>query len=462
MIRTTAQASRVRARVDVAFRLITDPDGELIELEDRACTSFDWLRNAPSVADEATFTLAADALPFNPEIIATKSLFVSAWLYEEGHARRIGGPGHFFGVVDDLKIDEHTREVTLSCRDMTAVPLQAFMPGDLVKTFEIGGSIEDVVEDLLRQIPGTQRWTVESYSTASDAPVSYEPLAIKPEKRKKGGRSAPKHDTKPVLADVLTAEKVSVWTAICGVCARAGIVPEVVMREAGPAVVLVDAHDLHTSDVLRPFSRGNRKWRVFVDHDGLLEHKKHLDLAGGGSRPDYLEVGTIDAQGVRIAARWPPVGASDEKRERGEFQFVAGASEAEILSLARAGWEALSHNQVRAELVVSESWSAGGGPEDPDLLEFGYGAAVEVHQPTRTIDRTKYKAEFITRVAKAQERLGALGLLWQATEVKLSWGSKSPFRCAFGLRRFLGTETAPLIKRSDGSPVGRGADRVVG
>lgn len=441
-----AQASLMQARCDVFFRLIDDPDGQLLGLQDRPVVSADITRNRPSECDTASVTLASGALPFDLRVIADKSMFVSLWLFEHQEPANCkdGDAGQFFGVVDDVSRPDSLGQVTLSCRDMTAVPLQAMMTEAGVKAFEVqpGASVEMVVADLLRQIPGTYRWTVESYSSASVEAAA--PLLVKPAKRSK---APPRAATATSLSAIVGTERLSVWTAISNVCARAGIVPEVRFGRAGhPVVVLVDSSDLQSSDVLRPFDRGGRTWRVFVDGDGATMSEK-LDLADTSDRPDFLEVGSVTAQGRRISARWPSAEVAGDKKDTGQFQFVEGvSSEAALQDLARGGYESLAHNQYRASLQLTESWSAGGGPHDPDVLDMGYGAAVEVMRPGFARELIEaVTPEFAARIASAQERLGALNLLFQAAEVKHSF-DQSGYRCEVGIRQFIGRASLPLLR----------------
>lgn len=456
-----AQASRLQARVDVFFRLIDDSNGQLLGLQDVPCTQVDIVRNRPSECDTASITLAGDALPFDLRVIADKSMFASVWLYEgmEPGQCRDGAPGQFFGVVDDVARVRGELAVSLSCRDMTAIPLQAMMPEGMVKAFQIAvsASVETVVEALLAQIPGTYRWTVESYTTAAYASPSLTPLTIKPVKSRRGSSAKPAPGLH--LSDIVSAERLSVWSAITNVCARAGVVPEVRFGANGhPVVILVDSSALNTSDVLRPFDRGGRNWRVFVEGE-VLQISEKLDLADTEGRPDFVEVGSVLPGGRRLAARWPQAasvpGAKPEK-EHGLFQFVAGvSSEATLRDLAKAGYESLAHNQYKIELTLSEPWSAGGGPTDPDLLDLGYGAAAELVSGSFGRLAAVHDPHIAARIQAAQDRLGSLALLFQCAEVKHSWSNAPGYRCTIGIRQFLGRESLPVVRR--GAPESRGS-----
>jgi hypothetical protein len=479
------QASRLRGRVDLSFRLINRPDArELTVLPNVLVTSIDVTKTRPSECDTAEVELAGDAIPFDLCLIADKSMFISLWLYEEGSECELGGKGHFFGVVDDISRDRYTLRVTLSCRDMTAVPLGAFFEKGLLEKFSIlGAPIETIVEAMLRQIPGTWSWTVESYSTASE--TSPAPLVgpdgmhiiqrgkkriavpvIAPTGRRRiatHGRNVPPQAGKSHLSDIVGDEKISVWTAIANVCARAGLVPEVVYKKDGhPAVILYDSAELHSSDVVHPFRRGEQRHRTYIDGDGISNFHEVLELTGGPARPDYVEVGSTDPKtGLRISSRWPEGLESDEKKNTGMFQYVAGISSQEALQrMARAGYESLAHNQHRISFMVKEPWSAGGGPggaEGNDNLDLGYGAAIEILTPNfeaRAAGKTPLEIlvgrgvdpAMAKRIIHAQDWVQNLNLLFQVVNVRLKWSSTS-FECEINARRFIGRESLPIADR---------------
>lgn len=60
--------------------------------------------------------------------------------------------------------------------------------------------------------------------------------------------------------------------------------------------------------------------------------------------------------------------------------------------------------------------------------------------------------ELAARIARAQERIGALSLLFQCAEVRHSWGG-GRYSCEIGLRQFLGRASLPVLQ--SGAPVDR-------
>lgn len=444
----TAQASRLNGRVDLLFRLISDPDGQLVKLERVPFSSIEVVRNRPAECDTADVTLVSSALPFDLRVFAPQSVFVSIWLFEgdEPSVCVEGAPGHFFGVVDNLSRDRYEGSVKLAARDMTASPLQANLPEGFIKAFEARGLVSDVVLTLIREIPGTQKWSVVDLAGAR--PVPTEPLTKRPgAKGTKGKPSTPATRRRTRLSDFVGETQVSVWSAVTSVCARAGVVPEVRMGAGGsPEVVLVDAMELQRGDVLRPFERGGRRWRVFVDGEGIARLSERLEVSASSDRPDFVEVSTLSTGGKRLAARWPETPSAKDKRdERGLFQYVPSVESVEALrDMARSAFDSLRANQFFLTLEATEPWSAGGGPDDPDLLSLGFGALVEVSMRNleavgedRTVEEVLeargVAPGFARLLAAAHQRIGVLSLLFQVVEVRhqLSKG----YRCVIELRQ---------------------------
>jgi hypothetical protein len=451
------QASKLTARVDVFFRLISDPDGELWGLENIPWGSVRVTRNRPSECDTASVTLLGDALPFDLRVIAPKSMTVSIWLYEADDPGVCldGAPGQFFGVVDSVERDRYSWQVQLTARDLTAVPIQAKVGDGFAAQFEIKGPLDMLVEDLLRQIPGAQDWRVADYLPERKI-LSADSLALNPAllpAAKKGKRGAApgvaKGRNKVYLSNLIGSEQVTVWGAITAICARVGVVAETRMGgDKNPYIVLVNGHELQSSDVLRRFERGNRRWRVFMDGDGIAALKERLEISDSSDRPDYVEVSSERA-GRAIFGRWPAVDRDKRSKAVDQnvlFQYAPGVESVETLQeMARTAYESLVANQFSVALTAPEPWSAGGGPSDPDLLTLGYGALVEIAMPgfeafahgkstedvllARGVD-----AELARRLAEAHARIGALSLLFQVVQVDHSL-SNGRYQCEVGLRQ---------------------------
>lgn len=473
------RSSRLSARCDIAFRLVDDPSGEWVGFTGLVPSQVSIERNRPAECDTCDVTLVGDALPFDLGVIAPKSALVSVWLFEHQNPKACanGQPGQFFGVVDDITRDRYSLRVTLKCRDLTAVALGAKLSEEQVKAFPVedGASVEAVVLSLVKAIPGTMDWRVDSRSAAASRPGVYAPT-IKTGSARRGTKAPPPRSQlgggTAHLADIVPAHELTVWSAVANVCARAGVVPEVQIDGSGnPVVVLVDGSDLQNTDVLRPFAvRNGRKHRVLVDGDGVGELAESLALSGGQKRPDFLQVDSIDPRtGEGLSARWPPGKSAAQRKREGEdtsdegmFQFVrAVSSRGALLRMAKAGFEALCHNTYRVKVTVNEPWSAGGSPEDPDLLALGYGAAIEIvlpafeaiakqrglETPEKIMAQRGVPADVARRILAASARIRALSLLFQVEDVSHQWsgGSAPSYSCQITMRRFMGTLDLPIV-----------------
>ena len=479
--RRQPRASRLSSRVDVYFRLIDDPDGDLLGISMLVPNKVSWERNRPGEADTMGLGLPGMVFPFDLGIIAPKSGFVSVWLFEHGtpEACLAGDRGHYFGVIDDIK-RRRGRTVSISSRDMTAIPLDAKMTEDGIKRFAIEAmsTLEDIVRALIHQVPGTFNWRVRSLCAEATKPGLVVPPIIVPGKQRKGSKApAPPTVLSPGtvhLSDIVsTTQELSVWTAIANVCARHGVVPEVIVDQEGPLIVLIDASDLQTTDVFRPFKgRGGKTTRVFVDGDGISEISETLTLTNGPKRPEFVQVDSYDPiRGVGVSARWPPrtlttkkerKAAGEDSTEEGLQQFVRGlTSQVALTRMARAGWEALSHNGFEVDIDISEPWSAGGDPSDPDVLDMAYGCAIEcampsfdqlakqpgLDTPAKILRAQRVSEVLISRIIKASEKLGAMSLVFQTVRVRHEWaGGTSPtYKASINARRFMGTTEMPLL-----------------
>jgi len=469
-------SSHLQARLDLYLRLRTpraarDPQSALVKLswpilQPVAAT---WKRNAPGVADELEVTLRHEQVPFDLSII--EGAAVDFWLFEHRDPSRCakGDPGHVGGTVDAVRrsvIGDGT--VTLTCRDWTGHALGTKISEQVLTELEFNPekppALVDVVRTLVSLLPGGETWRVTAIGQAGVTLVGAEPPAIRPGKPAKASkaRRGRRNKLAPNIGQWVRPGQVSVWDAVSDVCVQHGVVPEVrEVREGAEGrreVVLVSAQELQTSTILRPFTRGRsagaglpsrgavRLLREGVDVTALEET---LEVASSERRPDFVEVATVDAvTGVRRSIRWPPPQLDpkgrpvDTGRSNGVFQTIdAVSSDAELGQLAKDAWQGLAHNQERLSVSVPHPWSAGGGPQDPDLLDLAYGAGMVVERrhvdvdavlKTRGLDAPTRKL-----LADADQRVREASLLWQVTEVTHQWGP-AEYACGISLRRFLG------------------------
>lgn len=460
------RSSRLSARVDLYLRFRGEPeDVPFLALCGFVPGSVSWTRNRPNEADALDVEIAGDVLPFDPRAIADRGALLTCWLYEHQtpSACKPGDYGFFSGVVDDIKRDVTGNKWTFQCRDLTALALDHILTEKQLGSLRVQSfpRIEQLVQAVLATMPGTI-WRVQSY--AAETPVTVAAPVVKASRRARAPTT-----TAPPTVTFLSAHKgrlgansaqgkVSAWAAVCEACALAGLVPEVTVGADGvPVVGLYDASALQTSTVLRPFERGNRKWRLLVDGPDITTHSQHLSLSEHEGKPAFVRVSSADPRtGDCLTATWPP---DADPNGTGSLQNVDGVrSQAALQRLAKAAFEAFAHNAFELSVEASRPWSNGGSPDSPDLLSIGYGAAFEIGSagfdsikgsPDAVLGRRLIDSspEVRARILRATERIGSLNLLFQVFEVKHSWsGGASPsYSCALSLRQFLGSTALPIV-----------------
>jgi len=157
-----------RERFEEEEREIAEGSTALIQ----AIVALEWehTRNAPSIADTLEVTIPSRHLPVDLRVF--DSMRIQGWPFvrnaaEESFEDRLdrcqpGDPGHFAGVVDNLEVDRKAGTLTLSCRDLTAVPLSHEVTGETLKGLDLRNSAEDLVAELMRRsVPGGEQWKVE-------------------------------------------------------------------------------------------------------------------------------------------------------------------------------------------------------------------------------------------------------------------------------------------------------------
>lgn len=470
------RSSRLSARVDLYLRFRGEPDTvPMLGLCGFTPTRVSWLRNRPAQADTLDVEIPGDVLPFDPRAIADRGARIEAWLFEHQtpSACKRGEPGHFSGVVDDIRKDVFGNTWSFQCRDTTAFAIDHRLTEEQLGVLRVQSfpRVEQLIQAVVSLMPGAN-WRVQSYASEGLAEAgqarSDGPGFLKPPKMKGGGkRKSASTGAASMVASVSSHRgrlggsagqgQVSVWQAVCEACAMAGIVPEVTVNEAGNVEVgLYDASALQTSSVLRPFRRGNRAWRLLVEGRDMTTHEQHLSLTEREGRPAFVRVSSVEpVLGTEITAQWPP---DASKNAVGSFQFVDGVSSVATLTrLAKAAWEAFAHNAFDLSITVPQPWSSGGGPDDPDLLGLGYGAAVEIGfsgldkvgiSPARALAaRGVHDPEAARRILAATRKIGDLNLLFQCFEVKHEWsgGSSPSYSCNVSLRQFLGSTAMPIV-----------------
>lgn len=325
----------------------------------------EWTRNPPAVADTFSIVVRGDALPVDLDLFSSIQVF--GWLFVHEDAGedldqrqrrcRPGDPGCFGGIVDEIERDDAEGVLRLECRDFTAVLLAREAGPALIKSCDVAQPLPQIVEYLVRAVPGGDNWVVETrgqvggktlsqrlseekrtlerkgfwsgvpirrpevkktqarvpsrrtlrfggaggrFDAGLDLEQTEEPLSqvpVGPPPPVKRVYTPAKYKTKiqkPTPDRVFGTSKQSIWEAITKACSLAGVVAEVGVSSTGqPMVVLVDGLEIQQGTVFRAFERGKRKHRV-VTHGADLGQLVERRQLTGGRRVRWVEVYSTD------------------------------------------------------------------------------------------------------------------------------------------------------------------------
>lgn len=474
------RASRLSARVDLALRLQGEPlSMKPIRLVGYTPRAYDWTRNAPATADTASVTLNAGDLPFDLRAIATRGGLIQGWLFEHRRPERcaIGDAGYFSGVIDRISRDRFATTITIEARDFTSFLLDTELTAEQLNGIDLASeaTLIAIVRKIMTFAEGTETWDIRALTAAAeltlDAASRLTPPKIGPAVKPTRGAPKPAEiiaSRQLHLSRLIADKKTNAWDAITDVCARFGVVPEVDVAPDGYGrISLIDAGDLQTSTVLRPFERGDRKWRLLVEGEDLSVLREELELSATDKRPDFVVVSSVDPEtGKTFRACYPPGLDQERAKKKGEggskptglFQTIEGIRSVKHLErLARRSFESLAHNQFTVTVATARPWSNGGGAHDPDLLNAGYGAALELG--FANFDKLQARPDVVlkkrlgvddataNRIVAASDRIGASSLLFQITEVHHAWegGNNPNYTCDITARQFLGSQALPIV-----------------
>lgn len=373
--------SRLQARLDLQILLA---NGETVRVTKISPERSTWRQNAPGVADELDVDLSSTYLPVDLRAVA--GVRVLHWLFEHQDPERCqpGDPGFFFGVADTIDRDRGDHKLGLPCRDMTSVLLDNKVSLKELRSVDLQkvGSLEAVVKRLVDfGGPFAQTWRVRSLTPAGAKTVF---RSLTPEVRKvkgKPGKTVAQATQRRLRLDTMAeGDETPVWEVICQLCARMGAVPEIMLaRDGVPEVVLVDALDLQTSDVLRPFRRGGKTFRTLTLGRTVGALSESVKLARDADLPDQIVVGTWDHEtGKRLEVTFP----RDAKPLKGDklrrvYQVAEGTADVGVLEkLAAAAWAESRQRQLELDVETWSPWTDGGDHRDPDLLSAGSGMAL--------------------------------------------------------------------------------------
>lgn len=124
--------------------------------------SVTWEVSPPATADTFDVTLSADVLPIDFGIL--RGLQLEGWFFEQGSGleRRRGRPGYFAGLVDEPTRNRDSNEVTLRCRDFTALPLRHELDAATLRSIDVHASRQlwELVDVFISHMPGGEHWRV--------------------------------------------------------------------------------------------------------------------------------------------------------------------------------------------------------------------------------------------------------------------------------------------------------------
>jgi hypothetical protein len=463
-------SSRISARVDFAFRLRGQESEPLINITHIVPLGVNFARNKPAEADTCSVEVFASDFPFDLRLVAPRGGLMYVWLYEHGDPERCkyGDPGMFAGPIDEMTRTMEDRKITLRGRDWTSFLLDSKLGEGVLAKINVdkAPSLSSIVREILDTLEGGETWQIEELTTSASRPISTP--AVRPAERRKGSKAKPprtvltqrfKH-----MASVLPKQgEVSAWDAIAAVSARLGVVPEIgIDREGRPKVVMVAAEDLNTSSVIRPFKRGANTFRTMTVGGDITMMSETVDLMPHNNRPDFVAVASINREtGRSVVAEWPKPGVGSRKRrgksqnETGLYQTIEGLETIEAVeAVAKAAWDSLAQNEFRVTIATPVPWSTGGTPDDPDLLDLAYGAAVAIdysgfeqlanRTPSQILQAQGLPAAVAERIQRAQSTIGRLSLLFLVVTVDHEWrGGASPsYMCRMTLRQTLNGQVA--------------------
>lgn len=257
----------------------------------------------------------------------------------------------------------------------------------------------------------------------------------------------------PTWQDLFGVGKLKTWEAITRLSGYLGAVAEVGITQGGQVGIwVVDGVDYHQGQALRPFSRDGRDWRrLRLGIDAQLgQQKRDLD---GGTRYDAARVTSIDPDTGRVlVGLYGRPGRHGATRDRVLHLVAHGITQQRHLDhLARVAWLAKAQGEFTATATVNAPWSTGGGLRDPDLLDLGAGAVVELVPDQRrgqstadVLRRAGLPDEAVATLASAAEKL-APSVLFSVGAVRhqVDFTGDDHYQCAVSLRTFLDDGAVP-------------------
>jgi hypothetical protein len=138
----------------------------------QAIVALEWehTRNPPAAADTLEVTIPSRFLPVDLRVF--DNIRIQGWplvrnAASESFDDRLdrcmpGDPGHFAGIVDNVEVGRKAGTVTLTCRDLTAIPLSREVSGRTLRGLNMRDNVDKIIEELMeKSVPGGDLWKVE-------------------------------------------------------------------------------------------------------------------------------------------------------------------------------------------------------------------------------------------------------------------------------------------------------------
>jgi hypothetical protein len=388
--------------------------------------SVTWRRNNLSEPDELTCVIHADALG-GIDLRLVRAIQIDAWLFIDGDManRSRGGAGYFGGTVTSISQNRFDNTIELECRDYTHLLQTTELNGSQGAAIDLNQPLVSVVDDLVRSVPGGDRWSVvDASATWAEGTQTLDPRRLDAQRllgkiAEESGKlgtldGAVAADDQQATIDALEAEladvqadfsvgvgqtiigqyithaqwgftqgggRMSVWSAVLKICALAGAVPEFEISEDGtPTVYLVD------SAVLQAGNEGVQ-FRQFIRRDPDGTERFHRRLTMGVDiwemeeerrletevRLDRVDVVAYSPDtGVVMKGSYGTPGRKKSGAETVETITAHGITSQEQLDLlAESAYRSRVGQEYALTLRTEAPWTTGGGTEDgpPDAPE---------------------------------------------------------------------------------------------
>lgn len=418
-----------------------DPD-KLSVWVDVIPTSSTRTANSYRMADELALTIQWQDLPVDPRSVraimvlhyegtvsAADTMAVASLSGTRAQLPLVGSNLRFIGVADalDAAHSGEGSEIQITCRDLTAVLIDAKTPVGFSRSMRSGQSIVDACRDILRTNPAFDLIRGPFWAGPGEPPVFdaalYPRLAFRAADRAKAARSgAVPVPVRNVSAGASGGEEESYWDAITDLCVSHAVHPMVELDR----LVIFPPRTLYAT---RPSAQREvnaaREFPTPGGHRAQIGDTRPIRrMLWGADISDFRihrELARVKVPTIRVSGRdpdapadkrlisetWPapaqlgastPEGPEDESAAPNAAVSASGKQKAEevlnltvarvkdraqLREIARQVYDSIGRQEASIVLSTDDlsSWSdhpAFVPNEDPDLLGIAAGDAVEV------------------------------------------------------------------------------------